>query len=142
MAPITAHTIKNACTRYPTLKLLSLSLAFCIWVISSVSQKSELRLTLPVRIGATPRGYAATGPAIAAVDVTLTGPRHMLNRAKRSNQALSLDLENAVKPGTTTFMHLESYLNLPEGITVTRISPTALEIRLEAEHTPQGETRP
>ena len=142
MAPVTVNSKTKTSIRNPALKLLSLALALCIWVISSVSQQSEIRLTLPVRFSAIPRGYTATGPAIAAVEVTLTGTRNMLNRAKRSNRALTLDLESATRPGTTTFMRLESYLDLPQGVTVARVSPSSLEIRLEAEHTPQGVTRP
>ena len=45
MAPVTVNSNTKTSIRNPALKLLSLALALCIWVISSVSQQSEIRLT-------------------------------------------------------------------------------------------------
>jgi hypothetical protein len=139
MAPITTNTVKQLCTRNVTLKLLSLALAFCVWSISAVSRETEARLTLPVRLSTIPHGYVVGRPVPASINVTLSGPLHLITTAKQSGEALTLDLEGAVKPGTTAFTHLESYLKLPQGITVIRISPASLEIRLETEHSPQGD---
>ena len=136
MTPINRDTVKQLRARNLTLKLLSLALALCIWSISAVSRKTEAILTIPVKLGAIPNGYVVEGPVPASINVTLSGPLYLITTAKRSSEALTLDLAKAVKPGTTTFKNLDSYLKLAQEIAVIRISPASLEIRLKTEHLP------
>lgn len=114
-----------------TLRLLSLALAICIWCISAASHPRQVRLTLPVRLDHLPPGYAVAGTPPAPVQVTLSGPLHLITGVARRTRVLPLDLEGAARPGTTSFTRLESCLELPEEVRVTRISPASLEIRLE-----------
>jgi len=139
MTPPTQDSVKQLFTCNLKLKFFSLALAFCIWGISAVSHNIEVRLTLPVRLSNIPHGYAVKGAIPGTIDVMLSGPLYSMTAAKRTNEALTLNLEGAVKPGTTAFTHLESHLKLSQGITVTRISPASLEIRLETERSSQGD---
>jgi len=139
MTPLTQDIVKQLSTYNLRLKLLSLALALCVWIISAVSQNTEVRLTLPVHLSNIPHGYAVKGTVPGTIDVTLSGPLYSMTVAKRTNEALTLNLEGAVKPGTTAFTHLESHLKLSQGITVTRVSPAALEIHLETERSSQGD---
>ena len=60
----------------------------------------------------------------------------MIDGARRANAAVILNLRGAVA-GSTRFSNLESYLKLPDGIKVTRISPATVEIDLIRKQAPQ-----
>jgi hypothetical protein len=87
-----------------------------------------------------PPGYEVAGQPLREIRFTLTGPSILIDGARRSNAALILNLRGAA-PGRTLFSHLESDLKLPEGISVTRVSPATLEIDLIRSQTlpPQGD---
>ncbi|NVN89368.1 MAG: YbbR-like domain-containing protein [Desulfuromonadales bacterium] len=142
MTPLTADSVKKTYLRNLSLKLLSLALALCVWSLATVSHKTTARISIPVRVCNIPHGYAIKRPTTASVEVTMEGPGNLIATTRRSKGAVTLDLDGAVKPGTTLFAHLESYLALPEGVTVLRITPASLEITLEAERSPQGELHP
>ncbi len=125
-----------------TLKLLCLALAFSVWSLATAWKKSEAVLTLEPRLVNMPRGYSLGSPLPQKVSITLYGPPALIRAARRANRALVLDLAGAAAPGTTAYSHLETRLRLPEEIRVTRVSPALLELRLEAEHSPQGDRHP
>ena len=122
-------TVKRRCTRNASLKILSLMLAVCIWSFTSLSRETRYELVLPVELRNTPPGYTVAAPLPGEVHFTLTGPSLLIDGARRSNSRMILSLRG-IRPGKTLFSHLETYLRLPEGIKVTRISPDALEIDL------------
>lgn len=122
-----------------TLRLLCLALAFSVWALAAAEKKSESSMTLGLRLSNIPRGYTLVSPVPPELRVTLYGPRAMIRAAKRANQAVVLDLAGAAAPGTTAFDHLETRLRLPEEVRVTSVSPGRLELRLERQHSPQGD---
>ncbi|HEX9078247.1 MAG TPA: hypothetical protein VF795_01585 [Desulfuromonadaceae bacterium] len=140
------ETIKQFCVRNLSLKLLSLAVALCIWSFTAVSRESRYELTLPVELRNIPPGYAVRGQAPGEIRFTLAGPSLLIDGARRSNATVILNLRGAAVPGKTIFSRLESYLKLPEGVKVTRISPASLEIDLAREQiqssSPQGEQQP
>jgi len=135
--------VKRRCTRNASLKILSLMLAVCIWSFTSLSRETRYELVLPVELRSVPPGYAVATPLPGEVHFTLTGPSLLIDGARRSNARVILSLRGA-RPGKTLFSHLETYLKLPEGIKVTRISPDMLEIGLVREqvNSDQGVPKP
>ena len=140
MAPAAFKTISRACTRNLTLKLLSLTVALCIWSFTSISRETHFELILPVELRSMPPGYVAGGESPREIHVTLSGPSLLIDGARRSNTKVILNLRGAV-PGKTLFSNLDTYLKLPDGVRVTRISPATLEINLVREQIrqPQGD---
>lgn len=136
-------TVKRLCTRNAALKLLSLAVALCIWSFTAISREKRYDLALPVELRNIPPGYSLAGEPPREIRFTLSGPSILIDGARRSNAALILSLRGAA-PGRTLFSHLESYLKLPDGISVTRISPASLEIDLVRDQTPlsEGEHQP
>jgi len=135
--------VKRRWARNASLKILSLMLAVCIWSFTSLSRETRYELILPVELRNTPPGYEVAAPPQGDVHFTLTGPSILIDGARRSNSRLILSLREA-RPGKTLFSHLETYLKLPEGIKVTRISPDALEIELTRAliNSDQGDQKP
>jgi len=138
MAPPLLNAVKRFFTRNLNLKLLSVTVAVCIWSFTAMSRETRYDLALPVELRNIPPGYVLDGQPPLDVRFTLSGPSILIDGARRSNTALILNLRGAV-PGRTLFSHLESNLKLPEGVSVTRISPAAVEISLVRTQTSNSE---
>lgn len=125
---------KQFCTRNLSLRILSLGVAVCIWSFTAISREIRYDLVLPVELRNTPPGYALALQPPREIRFTLSGPSILINGARRSNAVLILNLRG-ISSGKTIFSHLETNLKLPEGISVTRISPASIEINLIREQT-------
>jgi hypothetical protein len=142
MSVIRATTVKQFFTHNLALKLLCLALAVSVWLLSSTGRKMQVELQLPLKVVDIPAGFVLNSPPPALITYTLSGPSILVNGALRSNQQLKLSMAGAAASGSTLFKNLDSHLKLPEGVTVTRISPAVLELHLEARHTPAGGQHP
>jgi hypothetical protein len=142
MSAMSATTVKQLFTRNPALKLLCLAVAISIWLLSATSRRVQVDLSLPLKVADIPAGYSLSSRPPAAVTYTLSGPSILIDGLLRSNPEVKLSMAGAATPGTTAFMHLESYLKLPEGVMVIRISPATLELSLEPGHKPAGGQHP
>ncbi|HEY3306919.1 MAG TPA: CdaR family protein [Desulfuromonadaceae bacterium] len=120
---------KEYCLRNRSLRLLSLSVAICIWSFTAISREVHYDLVLPVELRNTPPGYELASPPPGETRVTLVGPSLLIDGARRSNTAIILNLRG-ISSGKTLFSHLETNLKLPDGIRVTRVSPAIIEIDL------------
>lgn len=138
MAPVSLDAAKRLCTRNLSLKLLSLAVALCIWSFTAISRDRRYDLALPVELRNIPQGYSLAGQPPREIRFTLSGPSILIDGARRSNAALILNLRGAAA-GRTIFPHLETYLNLPEGINVIRITPAVMEIDLTKDQTHSSE---
>jgi len=132
-ASMTFETVRQFCTRNLSLRILSLVVAVCVWSFTSISRETHYDLALPVELRNTPPGYALASQTPREIHFTLSGPSILVEGARRANTVLILNLRGS-SAGKTTFSHLETNLKLPDGVSVTRISPAALEINLIREH--------
>lgn len=123
------ETVKHFCSRNLSLRILSLGVALCIWSFTAISRETRQDLILPVELRNIPSGYLLASQPPREIRFTLSGPSILLEGARRSNAVLILNLRGC-SSGNTIFSHLEKNLKLPEGISVTRISPAAIEISL------------
>lgn len=135
-------TVKQLVTRNLTLKLLCLAVAVCVWCLSSTNRRTEAERALPLKVTDVPAGFMLKPPPPAAITYTLSGPSILVDGALRTNPGVKLSLAGAARPGRTLFMHLESYLKLPDGVSVIRITPSALELNLEPEYPSAGGQHP
>jgi len=132
MAPRIFNIISRFFTSNMTLKLLSVAVALSIWSFTAMSRKVHYDLTLPVEIRNIPPGFKVTGDQRRMIHFSLHGSSLLIDGARRSNTTIILNLRNAVD-GKNLYSNLDSYLKLPEGISVTRISPATMEMILVRE---------
>ena len=115
------------------LKLLSITLAFLLWLFISGGQggeEMEISLGVPVELhNLPPEMEVMRGPA-ERVDVRMSGPRRIVSRVSKMGIYIPLDLTGAAE-GETTFELFTSDIKVPEKITVTRVSPSSVNILLE-----------
>lgn len=140
-ASMASKTAKQFCTRNPSLRILSLAVALCIWGVTAIPRETRHDLLLPVELRNIPPGYALASQSAGDIRFSLSGPSILIDGARRSNSVLILNLRG-ISSGKTIFSHLETNLNLPEDIRVTRISPASIEINLIKKQTQSSEGDP
>jgi hypothetical protein len=128
--------MRNAFTRWATrewrLKLISLGLAFGVWLLLAPSQKmsSEKSLTVPLETRNVPPGLEIVERPVPTVDITLRAPVRLLKEIGPSGLVARLDLDRA------TVLQQEYALStamiaVPPGAQVVKISPSKVTVKLE-----------
>jgi len=112
-----------------SLKLLSLLLAVALWVLATGAKDSERDIFIPLSIRNLPAGLSVASPLPGTVEVTVAGPKIRLLGLRSEEMSLSLDLGN-LHEGTVTFSGMEKRLRIPPGITVMRLYPSVVDVKL------------
>ena len=125
-------TFRNLLVRNWELKLLSLILAFVLWLSLIPEEKtfSEKTLTIPLETHNIPSNMELVEKPASTVDVTIRAPNRMINEVSAANVFVKLNLSTA-----TLFQQEyplnETMVSLPPGAEVVRISPTKVRLKLE-----------
>lgn len=115
------------------LKLLSITLAVILWLFISRGQggeKMEISLGIPVELHNLPPEMEVMRGPVERVDVRMSGPRRIVSKVSKMGIYIPLDLHGAAE-GETTFEIFTSDIKVPEKITVTRVSPSSINVLLE-----------
>ena len=124
--------IRNLIVRNWGLKLLSLLLAFILWLSLIPEEKtfSEKTLTIPLETLNTPADMELVEKPDPTVDVTIRAANRMINQISAANVFAKLNLSAA-----TVFQQEyplnETMISIPPGAEVVRISPTKVRLKLE-----------
>lgn len=112
-------------------KLLSLLLAFFLWFYAAWERNAErdFRVTLALR-NLPPGLVVSGGDRPVLLDVSVAGPRILLQKLEYAPPVASVDLFR-VREGTTVYTGFEKLVKVPPGLSVTRVYPASVEIRLE-----------
>lgn len=111
-------------------KLMSLAAALVLWFFIMGERNLEVGYSVPLALKNVPPGMMVTNEVPSQVEIRLSGPRTLLVGLDAKSIAITVDLAD-LKPGLTSFKRLEERLTLPAGITVTRLTPAFLDVRLE-----------
>lgn len=113
-----------------SLKLISLAFAVVLWFFVMGERRHEVSHLVPVTYRGVPDGLIIANDVPGAVEVSISGPRALLSHLETSDLAVIVNLVDA-RAGTTFFKHLEENLRIPSGLTVTRVYPSSIEVKLE-----------
>jgi YbbR domain-containing protein len=109
-----------------TLKLFSLAFAFGLWLLINAGERdTEQTMLLPVEFRNLPPQLVVVGQRVEFVDVRVSGPRTLLSRL--SSKKISLDL-TGMRPGPSSFRVNTELLNLPRGVKLLRVTPSAISL--------------
>jgi YbbR domain-containing protein len=124
--------VRNLILRNWGLKLLSLLLAFVLWLSLIPEEKSfsEKTLTIPLETLNIPSGLELVEKPDPTVDVTIRAPNRMINEISAANVFAKLNLSAASVIQREYPINL-TMISIPPGAEVVRISPTKVELRLE-----------
>jgi YbbR domain-containing protein len=112
------------------LKLISLAFAVVLWIFVMGERRHEVSHIVPVTYKGVPEGLIIANQVPGSVEVAISGPRALLAHLSGSDLAIVVNLAGAA-PGVTSFKRLEENLSIPDGLTVTRVSPAYVDVKLE-----------
>jgi hypothetical protein len=123
--------IRNAVVRNSALKFFSLLLAITLWFFVMGEKKAEFSFAnVPVVLVNKPDDLLVTRKTAGSVNLRVSGSRSVLTTLSSNTIRAVIDLEG-VKPGKTVYKDLIDRVKLPNGTTITSISPAELSVFLE-----------
>lgn len=122
---------RRAFTHDLGLKLISLGVAFSLWIFVNASERdTEMALQVALELRNLPAHLMVTSPRVDFVDIRVSGPRTLLGRIDRKRLLIPLDL-SGIRPGPAVFQIATDALNLPRGVKIVRITPAQITLDLE-----------
>jgi YbbR domain-containing protein len=109
------------------LKVLALIIALGLWLAGQ--RDIERSIEVPLEVRNLPPGLMVMDNRVDFVVLRLSGPRRLVSTFDTETLRLPLDL-SAAKPGAATFPLSSSSLNIPRGVTVSRITPPVINMRI------------
>lgn len=113
------------------LKLLSLAIAFVLWLLYSGSRELMTAISVPVQYRNIPTDLEIGPNLVEEVRLIVRGPSPLLSRLAASPVPVILDLSHVRRPGLTTFSIHRSNVSLPTGVELERAIPSQIQIQTE-----------
>jgi YbbR domain-containing protein len=110
------------------LKVLALVIAVGLWIAGH--RDTERAIEVPVEFRNLPADLVVLDNRIDYVVLRLMGPRTLVSTIDSDELKLQLDL-NGAKSGAVSYPLGASSFNIPRGVTVARITPPVVHLRLE-----------
>ena len=126
----TSEKLRHFFLRNTLLKLISLIIAFLLWSFLMLEKKSEIALSLPVRVENVPENLVIIKPAPENLRVVVRGTRTQLSAMTGNLPPYRVDLSD-VGPGVSTFNVVAQKVSLPRGVQVVHVSPAQFSILLD-----------
>ncbi len=104
------------------LKILALFMAIFLWYFVVGEDQVDITLTIPVEILNLPADLVIANHYKRDIEVTVRGPRSMIQDIRQQNITRAIDLTNA-KPGTMVIKNEAGSIRFPIGIKVLRLQP-------------------
>ncbi len=111
------------------LKVISVLMAFALWAFVATSDKSEIVLAVPVEYYGLGTSTILVGDHRETVDVHLRSVRWAVARLAHDSLRLKVNLAH-VHEGESVVQLTPDQMDVPPGVTVTRITPSRLRIVL------------
>ncbi len=110
------------------LKVLALIIAVGLWLAGQ--RDIERAVEAPVEFRNIPAGLMVMDNRVDFVMLRLSGPRTLVSTLDANSLRFSLDL-SAAKAGTGSFPLNSNAINIPRGVTVSRMTPPVVNLRIE-----------
>jgi YbbR domain-containing protein len=110
------------------LKILALIIAVGLWLAGH--RDTERAIEVPVEFRSIPTDLMVMDYCVDYVVLRLMGPRTLVSTLDADEMKLALDL-NGAKPGSLSYPLAAEYFNIPRGVSVARITPPVIHLRLE-----------
>jgi len=112
------------------LKIVSVFIAFLLWLVVAGEQPAERGLRVPLELQNLPPNIELVDLPIETVDVRVRGPSGTLSRLGPGDLIAVLDLQSA-KPGPRLFHLTPEQVRAPFGVEVAQVNPPTLALRFE-----------
>jgi len=112
------------------LKVLSVGLAFLLWLTVLGEQKAEVVLNVPLEVGQIPKGMIVVSEPGDYVAVKVRGPKSVVTALSPNEIHLGTALRR-LQQGENILALSPAEVEVPRGVEVLAISPTRLKILVE-----------
>ena len=112
------------------LKVLSVGLAFLLWLTVLGEQKAEVVLNVPLEVGKISKGMMVVSEPVDYVAVKVRGPKSVVMALAPNEIHLGTALRR-LQPGENILTLSSNEVEVPRGVEVLNISPGRLKIYLE-----------
>ena len=112
------------------LKILSLFLAIFLWYFVVGEDQVDITLTVPIEIINLPADLVISNHYKKDIEVSVRGPRSMIQELRRQNITRPIDLATA-RPGTIVIKNEADSIPFPMGITVLRLQPANITLLVD-----------
>ena len=112
-------------------KLISIAMAFLLWLSSVGEPENSTSLSVPVQYQNTPRDLEISSALIDRVRLEVHGPQSKLRQNYMADVAVVVDLADVIRPGERTFPLDGAKIALPAGVEVERVMPPQVRLRFE-----------
>ncbi|HSD10235.1 MAG TPA: CdaR family protein [Candidatus Binatia bacterium] len=125
------QTVTRNVTHNWLLKLGAIAFAIGLWgFVNLGAREADRSILVRLEFLNLPPKLMITSPIPESVDVRLRGPRTILGTIDERRQRIAINLGN-VRTGLTSFKIDADMLNLPRGVTVTRLTPVQVTLDVE-----------
>src|SRR5271156_5201606 len=133
--------MRQLLTRNLGWKMLSLVIAFAIWVAVAREPELATSVLVPVQFKSLPDDLDFGTSVPDRVNVEVRGQSGRLSRTNLSDVGVVLDLTSA-RPGDHTYTIRAADINLPYGVSFYRAIPSQITLRFEQLVTREGTVKP
>jgi YbbR domain-containing protein len=119
------------------MKLGALLMVTVAWLILAIQQEMIIELTAPIRYTNIPAELIMDDGSPKSVGLTLAGRRHRIGELEKVDITVRVDL-SALSYGDHLIQLSSADINLPMGVTLERISPQKLQVKLKLRLPQQG----
>mgnify|MGYP005839381387 CR=1 FL=1 len=112
------------------LRLLALFFAIFLWYFVVGEDKVDTHLLVPVELVNLPRDLVIANQVKSQLEVTISGPRGLIDGLRRQPVTRSINLAGA-KPGTMVIPNQPEDLPFPRGIEVLRVQPAHTSLLID-----------
>jgi YbbR domain-containing protein len=112
------------------LKLISLIIGSCLWYFVAGEDQVDMTILVPLEVLNLPADLIISNQYKKDIEVTVRGPRRMIQNLRNQNITRPVDLSRA-QPGTEVIKNTASSISLPKGIGVLRLQPTSITLLLD-----------
>ena len=112
------------------LKFISLAFAVVLWFFVMGESRMEVTHVVPLEYEGLKEGLMIANEVPTSVSLRISGPRALQGNLSPADISLTIDLRD-LSAGMTSYKRLDESFNLPQGLKITRISPSYVDVKLE-----------
>jgi len=112
------------------LKFISICLAVVLWYYVGGEDRVDKNVMIPIEIINLPRDLVISSQFKKEIEVTLSGPRSLINELVSRAVTRQVDLSDATA-GTMVIENSNQHIPVPRGITVQRVQPASIILSLD-----------
>lgn len=112
------------------LKVISLCLGTLLWYLVVGEDQVDMNIQVPMEILNLPKNLVISNQFKKDLDVTVRGPRSIIQELRNRNISRPVDLSKA-EPGSIVIKNMKDSIPLPRGITVLQLQPANITLSID-----------